>query len=235
MTYIIIGMLFTGVGIVFTLLGTLRQGKETQKFQDSIINSTHKNIELSERLSENSTTSQRELTELSNKNAELTLKLIELSEDRFRRLTKPEINVFRIEENLNLRTNSFFLVRAKNTGNNDCTDARLIIDRHNSPLGRSFMIQSFRKLPKDTQVEYKIPLFQSDIFLQIARSEEKEEFENIFLKRYLNNEIAVVIHFHFEYQWNGETLKSSQFSIVKTNNQKVYGSSSEEYVESNQN
>ena len=64
------------------------------------------------------------------------------SEDSFRRLTKPEINVLGIEENNN-GIDSYFVIKAQNTGNNDCFDAKLIIDKHNSPLGKNFMIQSF--------------------------------------------------------------------------------------------
>lgn len=155
------------------------------------------------------------------------------SEDSFRRLTKPEINVLRIEENLNNGINSYFVIKAQNTGNNDCFNATLIIDRHNSPLGKNFMIQSFGKLPKGALVNYKIPLFQSEIMAKLAEPDIKKEFENNFLKRYQNNEVAIIIFYHFEYEWNDETLKSSQFFIFKPNNEKPYSSSSEKYIDTN--
>lgn len=154
------------------------------------------------------------------------------SEDSFRRLTKPEINVLGIEENNN-GIDSYFVIKAKNTGNNDCFNAKLIIDSHNSPLGKNFMIQSFGKLPKGASENYKIPLFQSEIMAKSAEPDIKKEFENNFLIRYKNDESAIVIYFHFEYEWNDETLKSSQFLIVKSINEKPYVSSGEEYVDTN--
>ncbi len=139
--------------------------------------------------------------------------------DLTKKLTKPEINVLEIKENNN-GIDSYFVIRAQNTGNNDCYNAKLIIDSHNSPLGKHFMIQSFGKLPKGASENYKIPLFQSEIMAKSAEPDIKKEFENIFLKKYKNNEIAIVIFYHFEYEWNDETLESSKFSITKPNNEK---------------
>ena len=88
MIYIIIfGIFLTVAGIVVTGIGTFTQYKETKE-------------------------SQKELISLSNQNADLTKKLINISEDSFRRLTKPEINVLRIEENLNNGINSYFVIKA---------------------------------------------------------------------------------------------------------------------------
>ena len=95
------------------------------------------------------------------------------------------------------------------------------------------MIQSFEKLSKGALVNYKIPLFQSQTMAKLAELDIKKEFENNFLKRYQNNEVAIVIFYHFEYEWNEETLKSSQFFILKPNNEKPYSSSSEKYVDTN--
>lgn len=241
-TYISIGMMLTGAGIVFTLIGTLKQGKENDKFQSEITESSKKNIALAEKLAEQAQLSSDKLEKqneestnkivhLSDKNAELTQKLTDLSEDRFRRLTIPVMNVLRIEEVLGLGINSYFKIIAKNTGNNDCQNARLIIDRHNSPLVNRSEIQSFVKVPKDVLVEYKIPRFQSDLMERSAEGEKRQDFETNFLKRFMDGQVAIVIFYHFEYEWKGETLRSSQFSIVKSNNEKPYGSSSDDYVE----
>jgi hypothetical protein len=194
MNYLIIGIILTVLGIVFTGYGTITKNKETKEFQDTIIDLTEK-------------------------------------------LTKPEINVLGIEENLNNGINSYFVIKAKNTGGNDCFDAKLIIDRHNSPLGKNFAIQSIEKFPKGASVDYKIPLFQSMVMAKLAETDitgVNKEFKNNFLKRYQNNEAAIVIFYHFEYKWNDETLKSSQFLIVKSINEKPYLSSREEYVDTNQ-
>lgn len=241
-TYISFGMILTVAGIVFTLIGTLKQGKENDTFQSEISESSKKNIELSEKLAEQTQLSSEKLSkqneestgkivQLSDKNAELTHKLTQISEERFRKLTIPSMNVLSIEEDLSLGVNSYFKIIAKNTGNNDCFDARMLIDRHNSSLVSGSEIQNFVKVPKDAIVEYKIPLFQSDLMAQIADKNKKIEFEN-FLTRFQNDETAIVVFFHFEYEWNNETLKSSQYSIVKSGKRKPYASSSEDYVES---
>lgn len=206
MTYLIIGLVLTGVGIGFTVFGTFKQGKEAQEFQSQVIESQTKSIELSE-------------------------KLTKISEDKFYQLTKPVVNVIKVEENSKLGLKSVFKILAKNTGNNDCFNAKLIIDKHNSPLVGTAEIQSFTKIPKETMVEYTIPMFQSDLMMQIQGKEVKKEFEDIFLKRFQDGESAIVVFFHFEYEWNDETLKSSQFSILKSKGQKLYASSSENYIE----
>lgn len=242
-TYIMIGMILTGAGIIFTLFGTLKQGNENDKFQAEISKSSKKNIELAEKLADQTHLSSEKLTrqneastqkiiQLSDKNAELTQKLTQISEERFRKLTIPSLNVLRIEEELSLGVNSYFKVIVKNTGNNDCFDCRLLVDRHNSPFAKPGFIgiQNFKKVPKDAIVEYKIPLFQSEIIVNVSNDNQKKEFSD-FLNRYNNDETAIVVFFHFEYEWNDETLKSSQYSIVKSKNRKAYGSSSEDYVE----
>jgi len=190
MNYLIIGIILTVLGIVFTGYGTFTLNKETKEFQDTMTDMT-------------------------------------------RKATKPEINVLGIVESNN-GIDSYFIIKAKNTGGNDCFNAKLIIDRHNSPLGKNFIIQSFAKLPKGDLANYKIPLFQSEIMVKFAEPDIKKEFENNFLRRYQNNDLAIVIFYHFEYEWNDETLKSSQFLIVKSINKKPYVSSSEEYVDTNQ-
>lgn len=243
-TYIGIGMFLTAVGIGFTLVGTIKQGKENEKFQEEISTSSKKNTELAEKLAEQTQLSSdklarqneestQKIVQLSDKNAELTLKLTQISEERFRKLTIPSLNVLRIEEDLSLGDNSYFKIIARNTGNNDCLDCKLLVDRHNSPFAKPgfLTIQNFKKVPKDAIVEYKIPLFQSDLIVNVANDEQKREYSD-FLKRYNNDESAIVVFFHFEYEWNNETLKSSQYSIVKSKNRKAYGSSSEDYVES---
>ncbi|MBA7548843.1 hypothetical protein ES705_41311 [subsurface metagenome] len=101
-------------------------------------------------------------------------------------------------------------------------------------MGKNFAIQSIEKFPKGILVDYKIPMFQSMVMAKLAEPDIKKEFENNFLKRYQNNELIIVIFYHFEYEWNDETLKSSQFSIVKSINGKPYISSTEEYVDTNQ-
>jgi len=194
MNYLIIGIILTVLGIVFTGYGTITKNKETKEFQNTIIDLTEK-------------------------------------------LTKPEINVLGIEENINNGINSYFVIKAKNTGGNDCFDAKLIIDRHNSPLGKNFATQSIEKFSKGVSVDYKIPLFQSMVMAKLAETDitgVNKEFKNNFLKRYQNNEVAIVIFYHFEYKWNDEILKSSQFLIVKSINEKPYLSSREEYVDTNQ-
>lgn len=145
---IYIGIILTIAGIIFTGIGTYLQNQETKVFQDTITglsratkenqeeNTTYsrKNIELAEKLVEQTEKSNQELTELSIKNSELTQKLTELSEDRFRRLTIPTMSVIKVEEVLDKGINSYLKVFVKNTGNNECFDSRMYIDRHNSPL-----------------------------------------------------------------------------------------------------
>ena len=152
--------------------------------------------------------------------------------DMTKKATKPEINVLGIVESNN-GIDSYFVIKAQNTGNNSCFNVKLIIDRHNSPLGKNFAIQSIEKFPKGASVDYKIPMFQSMVMAKIAEPDIKKEFENNFLKRYQNNESAIVIFYHFEYKWNDEALKSSQFVIVKSVNEKPYISSTEKYVDTN--
>lgn len=206
MTYLIIGMILTGVGIGFTVIGTLQQNKEAEKFQDEVIKSQEKSLELSERLTK-------------------------FSEDRFKQLTKPSINVIGCEEYLTFGLDSYFKIIARNTGNNDCENSRLIIDKHSSPLGLLSEITSYTNVPKDSTVFYPIHLFISNLGKRIFKKEEVEEFKTDYYKRYLENITSLVIHFHFEYEWNEEILKSSQYTLVKTNNQRVYISSSKEYIE----
>lgn len=251
-TYISVGMILTGVGIVFTFTGTLKQGKEKDAFQVEITESGKKSIELAEKLADQTKKSSEELIEqtrksseelaeqsekstqkiiqLSDKNVELTQELTKISEEKFRRLTIPSMNVVNIEENINKGLKSYFKIIAKNTGNNDCLDARLIIDKHTSPLVGSAEMQSFTKVPKDGSVAYTIPLFQSDLMVSIADAETKKEFDNVFLKNYQTGQMFIIIFFHFEYEWNNETLKSSQYTIVKSVNEKHYATSNEEYI-----
>lgn len=247
MAYIVIGIGLTISGIIFTGIGTYLQNQETKDFQDTstnlstqtnnkqdeISNYSKKNVELAEKLALQTEQSNKELSLLSNKNAELTQKLTQISEEKFRKLTMPSMNVIRIEEFLDLGVNSYLKITAKNTGNNDCFDARLLVDRHNSPTAKPgfLTIQSFTKVPKQAVVEYKIPLFLSEIIARVGDETLKPELSEFF-ERYNNNRTAIIIFFHFEYEWNDETLKSSQYSIVKTKDSPAYGSSSEEYVES---
>lgn len=244
MIYIVIGIVLTIAGIIFTGLGSYMQNKETNVFQhtitglslqssekqDEISTYSRKNIELAEKLAEQTEKSNKELTRLSIKNSELTQRLTEISEDRFRRLTIPSMNVIRVEEDLSHGLNSFFKIVAKNTGNNDCSDARLIIDRHNSPMVSTSEIQNFTKVPKDDTVEYSIPIFQSDLMVRISNEDTKQDFKDNFLKKFKENEM-VIIFFHFEYQWGKETLKSSQYNIFRSKTDKLYISSSEDYIE----
>lgn len=242
-TYIGIGMFLTAVGIGFTLVGTIKQGKENEKFQEEISASSKKNTELAEKLAEQTKLSSdklakqneestQKIVQLSDKNAELTLKLTQISEERFRKLTIPSLNVLSIGEDLSLGDKSYFKIIARNTGNNDCLDCRLLVDRHNSPFAKPgfLTIQNIKKVPKDAIVEYKIPLFQSDIIVNVANDEQKKEYSD-FLKRYNNDESAIVVFFHFEYEWNNETLKSSQYSIVKYHTGELCVTSSEDFVE----
>jgi len=206
MTYLIIGMVLTAIGIVFTVVGTFKQGKESQDFQIQVIESQKQSIELSE-------------------------KLTKISEDKFKQLTKPVLNVIRVEEKLDLGLDSFFSILVKNTGNNDCFNAQLIIDRHNSPLISRSEITRFVKIPKDSIVEYQIRKFKTDLLLQFADQERQNDFKEKFYNRFNNEELSIVIFFYFEYDWNNEKLKSSQYSLLKSKNQKPYVSSSENYVE----
>lgn len=246
MIFIVIGIFLTIAGIVFTGVGTYLQNQETRDFQntitslstqisekqDEISEYSKENVELAEKLALQTEKSNNELTQLSNRNVELTQKLTEISEERFRKLTIPSMNVLRIEEKLDLGVNSYLKIITRNTGNNDCLDACLLVDRHNSPSAKpGFLpIQNFTKVPKDAVVEYKIPLFQSESFASVANDDQKKEFSD-FYNRYNDDKTAIVILFHFEYKWNNETLKSSQYSIVKTKNRQAYASSSEDYVE----
>lgn len=206
MIYLIIGMVLTAIGIVFTVFGTIKQEEDAQKFQAQVIKSQDKSIELSE-------------------------KLAKINEERFYRLTRPEMNILRVEE-IGHGIQSKFKIIAKNTGNNDCLNSKLIIDRHNSPLVGKAEIKSFAKVPKDSIVEYTIPIFQSDLAARVQDETIITEFNNVFLKRFNNSESAIIVFFHFEYIWNDDTLKSSQYSIIKSNNQQIYASSSQTYVES---
>ena len=243
-TYIGIGMFLTATGIGFTLIGTIKQGKENERFQEEISASSKKNTELAEKLAEQTQLSSDKLAKqneestqkivhLSDKNAELTQKLTQISEEKFRKLTMPSMNVIRIEEFLDLGVNSYLKITAKNTGNNDCFNARLLVDKHNSPTAKPgfLTIQSFTKVPKDAVVEYKIPLFLSEIIASVGDETLKSELSEFF-ERFNNNRTVIIIFFHFEYEWNKETLKSSQYSIVKLKDSPAYGSSSEDYVES---
>ena len=121
-TFIITGYILTGIGIIFTIIGTFQQKNESDTFQNKITGLTEKtnssqekvefyiqkNIELSEKLSQQSIESEKSLIKLSVENAELTKKLTDLSEERFRKLTIPTLNVLKIEENLSLGLNSYF-------------------------------------------------------------------------------------------------------------------------------
>lgn len=198
-------MILTGIGIVFTVIGTLKQNKETEKFQEEVIRTQAKSLELSE-------------------------KLTKISEDKFKQLTKPSMNAIGCNEHLTNGIESYFDIIAKNTGNNDCENSKLIIDKHSCPIGFFGEITNYKKVPKDSSVIYKIPLFMSTLKRKTMTKEEVEEFKNNYFKRYLENSIALVIHFHFEYEWNNETFKSSQYTLVKTNDQRVYISSSEEHI-----
>ena len=141
------------------------------------------------------------------------------------------MNVVNIKE-VNNGVDSYFRIFVKNTGNNDCYDAHLLVDRHNSPLAKPGLLTktNFLKVPKNEVVEYKIPVFQSDLSNTISNKDQRNEFEK-FVNRYQNDETAVVIFFHIEYNWNEEDLKSSQYTIIKSINNKLFTSLSDEYVE----
>ena len=205
MTYLIIGMVITAIGICFTVIGTIQQNSETEKFQNEVKISQALNLEISE-------------------------KLTKVTEDKFKQLTKP-INVIGCKDFVDKGIESYFEIIAKNTGNNDCVNAELIIDSHSSPLASHKEIRSFSKVPKDSILSCKIPTFISHFKSKIITKEEVEEFKNSFYKTYLEDGIAIVIYFHFEYEWNSDIFKSSQYVLVKSNNQEVYISSDEEFVE----
>lgn len=77
---------------------------------------------------------------------------------------------------------------------------------------------------------YNIPILKSSIFNKIAHSNDKDEFE-IFKDKFYKNEIPVIIFFHFEFEWNNQKYKSSQYSIVKEYNRRPYVSTSENYID----
>lgn len=206
MTYLIIGMVLTAIGIVFTVVGTFKQGKESQEFQVQVIETQKKSIELSE-------------------------KLAKISEDKFNQLTRPVMNVVQVEENLDLELNSYFRVFAKNTGNNDCFNVELIIDRHTSPMISPSEIERFVKIPKGATVEFQIRMFKTDFMLQVAEEQKIKDFKEKFYNRFMNEEMSIIVLFHIEYDWNGEKLKSSQYYLIKSKNQRSYVSSSENYIE----
>ncbi len=243
--FILFGMILTILGIVFTIIGTIKQGKENDEFQSKISESSKKNIDLSEKLAEQTKLasdklalqnekSTNKILELSNKNSELTQKLTLMSEEKFRKLTVPSLNVLRVEENSKSDLNSYFKIIVKNTGNNDCTNASLIIDKHNSPfvpLDHLAVMSTLDKLPKDATQEYIIPFFQNDLASKVADDNKKKEFQE-FIKNFQSDKIAIVVMFHFDYQWNNETLSSSQYTIVKMVNRPPFISSSENHVKS---
>ena len=204
MTFLILGMALTAIGIVFTVIGTFKQGKEAEAFQNQVIESQNKSIELSE-------------------------KLTKISEEKFDKLTKAELNVVDLIEIEDIDYPSFY-IKTKNTGNNDAFNCELIIDKHNSPLVGNSEIQSFKKIPKDEFMVYKIPLLKSSILSKIAHSNDKNDFE-IFKEKFYKSEVPVIIFFHFEYEWNNQKYKSSQYSIVKEHKRKPYVSSSENYID----
>ena len=204
MTFLILGMVLTAIGIVFTVIGTFKQGEEAEAFQNQVIESQNKSIELSE-------------------------KLAKISEEKFNKLTKAELNVIDLIEIEN-NESPYFKIKTKNTGNNDAFNCELIIDKHNSPLVSISEIQLFKKIPKDEIMIYNIPILKSSIFNKIAHSNDKDEFE-IFKDKFYKNEIPVIIFFHFEFEWNNQKYKSSQYSIVKEYNRRPYVSTSENYID----
>src|SRR5690606_4437640 len=160
-----LGMVLTAIGIIFTVVGTFKQGEEAEAFQNQVIESQNKRIELSE-------------------------KLTKISEEKFNKLTKAELNVVGIVEIEDIDYLSFN-IKTKNTGNNDAFNCELIIDNDNSPLVGNSEIQLFKKIPKDETMIYNIPLLKSSIFSKIAHSNDKEEFE-IFKDKFYKNEIPVI-------------------------------------------
>jgi hypothetical protein len=206
MNYTIIGLVFTALGIIFTIVGTLKQDNDTQKFQNTVITTQSKNIELSE-------------------------KLAKLNEEKFKQLTKPEINIANWAELNSNSENAIVKIIVKNTGNNDCFNCKLIIDKTNSPLGSINEIVSFNKVPKGINLEYSLPIFKSKISNKIASEAELQDFRKVFFEKYLQGGNAAVIHFHFEFTWNDEEFKSSQFTLIKTFNKPCIITSSQQYIE----
>jgi hypothetical protein len=228
----IIGVVFTITGAIFSAIGTYISDIKEKEFQNKISELSKKNIYLTEKLTKQSEESSNALTELSNRNAELTQRLTKISEEKFRSILIPNINVLYVTEEKYPSLESFFKIIVKNTGNSDCFDVRLIVDRHNSPFAQpaSLQIRSFQIVPKDALIEFNIPLFQSEVFGLVASDDIRVEFSE-FLDRYNQKKLGIMIFFHLEYKWQDEEiLKTSQYCIIKVKDSKFYLSSDEEYL-----
>lgn len=245
LVFTVIGVVLTLSGIVFTSIGSYMQSKKSDNLLDSISDLSQANYNLAEEVKQQADTFQQDITALSqknieltensqaqanhfqddimtltNKNSELSRLLLDKSEVEFTNLKKPQINLIKSQliESGVYDEKSQIKLTVKNSGISTPFHVRLILDKHSSPAvnPNKFMIQSFETLPQDREVSYFIPLFKNEnahSFFQISK-EELTAFDEYYKSFKLGNN-TILITFHFEYDWEGETHKTNKYYLVR--------------------
>lgn len=160
-------------------------------------------------------------SELSQRNGKLTEELTELSKERFRELTQPEINVLSVGETLN-GLDSLFKVNVMNSGNSPCLNAVLVVEEHNSPFAKGLPNERYLKIPQGANVTYSVPIFQVN-HAQFFEGELRDEFGK-FIDKYNKGEMSAYVKFHIEYEWKGEKLSTPTYVVFKAVNETPFAS-----------
>lgn len=216
MNFLIIGMVCTGIGIVFTAIGTYMQNKGTESFQNSIIVLSKENFEISEELRKNESINHEEVKILHEKNAELSKKLLTKTEEYNLELTRPSVNVIMVEEKVTDES-LYFEVSVKNSGISDISNLTLIIDDHSNPM-YPFLIEDCKFFPRSYEKKFTIPVFDQKLYdacLALGMKEHDNKILNEFIIPITNNRASIKVIYHFDYEWNNEKFSTNQYVIMK--------------------
>lgn len=216
--YSLIGVGLTFLGLAFSAIGTWKQDEEESKYQEAVIDSQKTIIKKGEAINE----LQNKLLEKTDSNEALIKQVADLTEEKYRNLRIPNINVIATNF-IDQEMNSCFEVYFKNTGGESCDHLRLVIDEHPSPLVNKYLFRGYELLPRDVDASIKIPAFCETGIPQNIDPDKALLFRE-FIDGYNRNTKSILIKYHFEFEWDKNLYRSDEYCIVKSSANNTYGS-----------
>lgn len=212
MTYLIIGIVLTSFGAIFTFIGSLKQSSAQQDVLTKNLSSTEESKNLAIQIEVKANEHHNETTALNDTIKRLTEKLLKKTEEYNLEITKPQINVLTINEKGKDLDGNFNII-VRNNGGSECEHLLLHIDSHPAPLVKS-EIKGYELAPKNTNLEFSIPMFRTELLAQVAVPDLMKKSEE-FYNEFKNYRTTLMITYHFEYEWKGKKFRSDEFLILK--------------------
>ncbi len=216
LTFTVIGIALTLLGIIFTSIGSYLQNSKSENLLDSISNLSQANYDLAEEVKQQADTFQTDIMKVTGENADLSKQLLDKSEENFRTLLMPKIDVIKVQLDFSKKEDATFDILVRNSGNDYCYNLALIIDENSSPMVYTKVVNRFLTLPNGVNAEFHHNAF-IDRFHEIGATKEvKAEYEEYF-RDFVGMKKAIYIKYHFIYEWNGDYYKTPTYSTFLIN------------------